>query len=114
MDNLTNEAKYLLSLMYKTYLQRRKSGILRRYAIQFGSLEEVHSELMSNKPIEDVKSICLELIKQKWINGRPAATTIRYISLTSEAIASLETTFKDRMDDVLAFLTKIKNATPFL
>lgn len=42
MDKFTNEAKYLLSMMYKIYLQRRKDGIDRSTALKFGDLDDLH------------------------------------------------------------------------
>ena len=36
MDDLTNDAKYLLSRMYAEYIQRRKNGDSKSVAINFG------------------------------------------------------------------------------
>lgn len=33
MDNLTNDAKYLISSMYKEYLSRRKNNISKKEAV---------------------------------------------------------------------------------
>lgn len=46
MDELTNEAKYLLSMMYKEYLQKRKSGANRSTSLKFGNLEKLHETVM--------------------------------------------------------------------
>ncbi|EOL42033.1 hypothetical protein UC3_02381 [Enterococcus phoeniculicola ATCC BAA-412] len=113
MDNLTNEAKFLLTSMYDVYLKKRKNKVIRKDAMFFGNLEDIHSSIMPKWQIEDVKSVCLELKKHKFISGTQASNTILFITLTTEAIASLEITFGDRANNILEFLAKIKNAIPF-
>lgn len=114
MDNLTNEAQFLLSSMYNVYLTRRKEGKTRKESMYFGSLEEVHSQIMPEWQLEDVKSVFFELKKYNFLSGTPASNTVWYIALQTEAVAMLETTFKDKMDSALAFAAKIKNAIPFI
>ncbi|WP_312753718.1 hypothetical protein [Rummeliibacillus suwonensis] len=114
MDLLTNDAKYLLSSMYKVYIDRRKSGILKKDAVFFENLNLIQSEIMSEWKIDDVFYTCMELKKHKLIMGKPASGTMICISLTTEAIASLETTFKDKADQVLNYANKIKNLIPFI
>lgn len=114
MDELTNEAKYLLSMMYKEYLQKRKSGANRSTSLKFGNLEKLHENVMPEWNIEDVKSVCWELMRHDMISGKNASSTISRISLNTEAIAMLETTFKDKVDTVLDYAIKIKSLIPFI
>ncbi|MDT2660664.1 hypothetical protein P7E02_12345 [Enterococcus hulanensis] len=114
MDNLTNDAKFLLSKMYEKYIEKRKKGYIKKDAKSFGNLEKVHSEIMSEWPIEDVLSTLLELRANEFIIGTPASTTMFHIQITNIAIAMLEKTFKDKVEDVLDFAAKIKSAIPFI
>ncbi|KZU97570.1 hypothetical protein A1D15_0349 [Lactiplantibacillus plantarum] len=40
--------------------------------------------------------------------------TLAYINMTTDSVAALEVSFKDRLDKVIDFISKIKNAIPFV
>lgn len=114
MDNLTNDAKFLLSSMYKIYVERRKNSELKRNATNFISVENIHETIMPEWHEEDVKSTCFELKKHGLISGTNASNSIVFIHLTTEAIAIMENQFKDKIDTVLDYANKIKGAIPFI
>lgn len=114
MENLTNDAKFLLSSMYKNYLEQRENGALKQDAVNFNDIKTIHSDIMPEWKIEDVLYTCFELKKHGLISGFIADDSLYEIKLTTEAIASLETTFADKIDNVLEFASKIKNSIPFI
>lgn len=114
LDLLTNDAKYLLASMYKSYVEKRKAGSLKKDAIYFGNLDDLHRNIMSEWPREDVQSTCFELRKHGLISGTPVGGTINMINLRTEAIAVMETKFKDRVDSILEYAIKIKSLIPFV
>lgn len=114
MDNLTNDAKFLLSSLYKAYLMRRNEGIIKAQAIRFIDAEEIHKNYMPEWKIEDVEFTCAELKKNDFISGRYLSNKLQYICLTTYAISQLEETFSDKLNKVLKFMEKIKNAIPFI
>lgn len=114
LDLLTNDAKFLLASMYKSYVEKRKDGSLKKDAISFGDLDDLHRDIMPEWPREDVKSTCLELKKHELITGVPAGGTIVRITLYTESIAIMETKFKDRVDLILDYPIKIKSLIPFI
>lgn len=114
LELLTNESRYLLGLMYKEYLEKRKSGVSRDNASRFVDIVSIHEKLMPNSLLDDVESFCFELLKHEWIKGMRADGTVFNISLTTEAIATLEVNFKDRIDSVVDFLSKLKAIIPFI
>lgn len=114
LDLLTNDAKYLLASMYKTYIEKRKTGALKKDATHFGHLDDLHRDIMSEWQREDVKSTCFELRRHGLITGTPASNTIVHIYITTEAIAIMESQFKDKVDSVLDYAIKIKSLIPFI
>lgn len=115
LEFLTNDAKYLISAMYQEYLSRRKNNVSKKDAVSFNSVNDIHSKLMPEWNFEDTLFTCKELKKHNLITGTNYGTgEIVLINLSTEAIALLETTFKDKADSVLEFMTKIKNAIPFI
>lgn len=99
--------------MYKIYIDRRKDGEIKERAAYFGDVPFIHENIMGKWKIEDVEYTCFELKKHKLIDGIYADDTIVTVNLSTEAIALLEKTFFDKVDDVLGFLAKVKDAIPF-
>lgn len=114
MDFLTNDAKYLLSSMYKKYIERRKNDMLKEDAVCFDDINTIHKEIMPEWKFEDVSYTVFELEKHGLISGSSGDNSLSDIELSSEAIASLETTFADKIDKVLEYAAKIKSAIPFI
>lgn len=111
--NLTNDAKFLVSSMYKIYIEQRKNKIDKRVARLFGDISDIQ-KIMSQWSPDDVLDTCFELRDKGLINGTPGNNSLFYISLTTDAIALLEVSFKDKADDVLDYIVKIKSLIPFI
>lgn len=114
MDELTNDAKFLISTLYSEYLKRRKEGQSKEQSIFFDDVESIHSQYMNEWMIEDVNFTCFELLNNSFILGQPADDSIIFIRLSTKAIAGLEVTFKDKVDKVLDYAIKIKSSIPFI
>lgn len=96
------------------YIKKRKDGVSKDDATSFGDVHQVNKEIMPEWSFEDTRFTCFELRKHGYIKGTPADNQLWYINLTTEAIAELEVSFKDRLEAVLKFASDIKSAIPFL
>lgn len=114
MDNLTNDAKYLISSMYATYIKRRKDKVSRKQARNFQGIGFIKDNIMPEWSEKDILDTCFELKKHGYIDGSLADNTFYTLYLTTEAIAELEVSFKDKLESVLDFAAKIKSVIPFL
>jgi len=114
LDELTNDSKFLLSSMYKEYLQIRKSGVDRNTSRKFGNEIDLHNNLMPEWLQADVHDSIAELIKLKYLGSITGDNKFTFIMLNPKAIAELETTFKDKIDTVLDYAAKIKDVIPFV
>lgn len=106
--NLTNDAKFLISSMYKEYLSRLKDNLPKRSAVLFGNSESIH-RLMPEWSKEDTDYTVEELIGKGLLKGHPVLGGYLDITLTTDAVAMLQMSFKDKIDTVLDYATKIKN-----
>ena len=106
--NLTNDAKFLISSMYKEYLSRLKDNSPKRSAVLFGNSESIH-RLMPEWSKEDTDYTVEELIDKGLLKGYPVIGGYLDITLTTDAVAMLQMSFKDKIDTVLEYATKIKN-----
>ena len=118
MNELTNDAKYLLSSMYAQYLDRRKDNISKREARNFQNIDFIKENIMPEWSKEDILDTCFELQRHKCISATPGNNTLFFINLPTEAIAALELKFKEptlkeRIESVLDFAAKVKAAIPF-
>lgn len=115
LDDLTNDAKFLLSEMYADYISRRKNGTPKQEAVKFKSAQSIHESIMKDWSLEDTTFTCKELLD----SGLITATFIdgyifTNIHLTTIAIAKMESKFKDKVDEVLDYAGKVKSLIPFI
>lgn len=114
MEILTNDAKFLVSALYKKYVERRDFKTPKNKAVYFNTITQIHQEIMPEWLYEDVEFTCFELKKYNYISGLAADNTLIGIRLTTEAIAQLENQFSDKVDKILDYMAKIKSAVPFI
>ena len=115
LELLTNDAKYLISLMYKEYVIRRKNKIPKDQAVDFKDIEYVHTHLMEEWTYDDTLFTCRELKRQNMITSTNYGDdNMIMIRLSTEAIAIMENKFKDNSEKALDFAVKIKSLIPFI
>lgn len=113
--NLTNDAKFLLSKMYAQYISARESGKSKSESrLCADSIPELKKSLMPEWSIEDTLDTCLELHTKHLIDAYTNNGNLFRMTLTTDAIAILEVSFKDKLDTVLDYATKIKGLIPFI
>lgn len=114
MDNLTNDAKFLISSMYATYIKRRKEKISKEESRNFQSIDYIKENIMPEWTYDDILDTCFELRRHGYISATSGSNTLYLIGITTDAIAELEVSFKDKLDTVLDYAGKIKNLIPFI
>lgn len=105
---LTKDAEKLICLLYKSYLQKRKSGIPKSEATCFGSSHNIHEQLCPELIFEDVDDTCRELSRADLLNCSWADNTAYHVTLSDNAIIYMENRFKNGLAEVLEFVEKIK------
>ncbi|MBS0955897.1 hypothetical protein [Lactiplantibacillus plantarum] len=109
LDELTNDAKYLLSQMYKKYLQNRSKGQNKRDSMAFGSEFDIHDNIMPEWSQVDTRETINELSRSNLLDVGFGNDKALYVSLSTSAIVLMEHKFKDNLDAVIDYLTKIKS-----
>lgn len=80
----------------------------------FGTLFEVHQKIMPDWKTDDVKFTVSELKDYGLVAATAASGTYYRIMLRPQAIALLESQFKDKVESVLDYAIKIKSLIPFV
>lgn len=109
LDELTSDARYLLSQMYKEYLKNRSKGKNKRDAMAFGSEFEIHDNIMPEWSQADTRETINELSRGNLLAVGFGNGKALYISLSTNAIVLMEHKFKGQLKDVIDYATKIKS-----
>ena len=111
---LTKEADYLISLLYKSYLEKRKNGISKFQSKHTGSSSEILDNILPKWEFDDVDETCRELCRANMLQGQFASDVMVDSFLTDNAIIYMENRFKNGLNSVIEHISKIKSAIPFL
>lgn len=110
---LTKDAYALLSVLYKDYLQRRKSGQAKRDATYFGNSHDIHKNFMPGRNFIDVDDACRELSKAGFLVCLFADCIAYEVTLTDEAIFYMENRFKNGMAFFFKYLEQLRSLLPW-
>lgn len=113
LDELTNDAKYLISSMYKSYIEKREAGECKRDASSFGSEFDIKQVIMSEWQQADIHETVNELSRARLLNVRYGSNVAVTVSLSTDAIVLMEHKFKNKMDTVIDYAVKIKSLISF-
>lgn len=110
---LTRDADALICILYKEYLQRRKDGLPKRNAMNFGSSPDIHEKFMPKWLFEDVDDTCRELSRAGLLNCVFADNITFRVSLTENAVIYMENRFKDGFTSVINHLKELMTLIPW-
>jgi len=112
---LTKEADALICLLYKQYLEKRKNGLSRQKAKDFGSPINIHQSIVPKWNFEDVDDVCRELERVDLINILNKTLDGNcQVELSDNGIVYMENRFKNNVNEVLEHLGKIKDLISFI
>ncbi len=105
--DLTKDSEKLLCVLYKNYLEKRKSGAAKSEAKSFGSSHNIHESLCPNWLFEDVDDTCRELSRAGMLNCLWADSIAYHVNLSDFAISYMDNRFKNGLKDVINFLANL-------
>lgn len=115
MENtLTKDSMRLLCVMYKSYLEKRKSGMSKSSSNEFGSSHAIHETLLPDWQFDDVNETCFELARAGFIVIDYGDNIVTQASITDSGISFMENRFKNGLAGVVDFLTKFIPNIPTL
>ena len=105
---MTNDAEYLICVLYNEYLNRRADGESKSESAIFGSSAHVFEEFFAEWNIEDIDETLRELHSLGYVNCLFASNTIVCFSLTFSGIAFMEQRFGRKLDKILEAISNLK------
>ena len=107
-EKLTNEAKYMLCVLYQEYLNRRKIEIPRDDAVMFGDAEHLQTLLFPTWPTHDISSTARELSESGFLSVLFGDNELADAALTKDAIIYMETRFKRGAKNLLSAISELR------
>ena len=104
---LSSDATKLITMLYKDYLEKRKSGIAKSQAIAFGSSHDIHERLCPDWIFEDVDDTCRELSLANLLDCFWADSIAYDVNLSQNGITFMENKFKGNLVAVTKFLADL-------
>ena len=103
---LTKDSDKLICVMYKSYLEKRKSGISKSEANQFKSSHAIHEDLLPKWLFDDVDDTCRELSRAGLIECSWYDNNAYNVRISDLGISYMENRFKNGLSEVIDFITK--------
>lgn len=104
---LTKDQEKLLCLLYKDYLEKRKSGKPIRESNYFGDSNDIRNKHLPDWTDDDASDICWDLCRADILYCAPGDNLANEVSLTSNAISMMENRFKDGLMEVIDVISKL-------
>jgi hypothetical protein len=105
---LTKESEYILTAMYKEFLNRYNNGIPRDKAKVFGHQENILA-LVPEIPEQDITGLLAELKDQEMIVTSSGSDISYFVNLTTKAIVFMENRVGTKVSEVIKALANIKS-----
>lgn len=103
MEQLTKDADKIICCIYKEYLERRKSGISKSKAKEFSDSFYKNVQTLSKWSDEDISDTLQELHDKAYIKRN----IFEEFVLLDSAVIYMENRFKNGLDGVMDFISKI-------
>lgn len=106
---LTQDADYLLCVLYDAYRQRCKNGISRYDAKFFGNSESIQEEYIQQWSTDDIDEVARELFRQGMIECQFGDDTVCAIFLLDDGLVYMENRFSDNFDKLTQRLSALRS-----
>lgn len=97
---LTNDADYLLCVLYDAYKQRRKNGVPQDEARQFGDPEKIQSDYIPQWSTEELCAVARELSRHGLAACAFGDDCFIFLALSTDGIAFMEQRFSRKLDEL--------------
>ncbi|MEK5096694.1 hypothetical protein [Bacillus sp. FSL W8-0848] len=112
--SLTKDADALICILYKKYCQDLQDGSPKAQAKLLGSSKQIYETLVPQWSFVDVDETCRELKRSRLVDCLYTDNVVSQVWFTDAGIIYMENRFKNGLNDVLDYLSKIKGLIPFI
>ncbi len=113
-ETLTKDQQYILSVLYKDYLECVKSGSVKLSCNNFDDAEGIHLKYFQKLHFEDVDNDLKKLKKSGFLHGVLADNTIYHVTISDKTIVYFENEFKNNLKSIIDSISSIASIIPGL
>ena len=108
---LTKESEYVLTAMYKEFLDRYNQGVPRDKCKIFGHQDNI-LKLVPEIPEQDIVELILELKEKNMVIASKVSNIYYWVALTTDSIIFLENRTSGKISSVVKALNDLKSLLP--
>ncbi|UVJ20540.1 hypothetical protein NW983_11575 [Staphylococcus aureus] len=113
-ETLTKDQQYILSVLYKDYLECVKSGSVKLSCNNFDDAEGIHLKYFQKLHFEDVDNDLKKLKNSGFLHGVIADNTIYHVTISDKTIVYFENKFKNNLKSIIDSISSIASIIPGL
>lgn len=106
---LTDDADYLLCVLYDAYRSRRKNGESSFDSRLFGGSECIQEDYIQQWPTDDIDDAAGELAESELVSCLFADNTLVELALERKGIAFMEHRFGDKLDKLTQRIASLRS-----
>ena len=106
---LTDDADFLLCILYDAYKQRRKNGESAFDARIFGDPESIQESYCQTWPTDDIVDAAFELSQAGLVTYLPCDDSFDTLVLERSGTSMMEHRFGDKMDKLLSRISELRS-----
>lgn len=106
--DLTQNAEYLLCVLYKAYVERSESDEFADIAAYFGGSEDIQQDYITNWSTGKIDNAAWELSRKGLLATQSGDDTVCQSALTDDGIAYMEHRFGRKLDTLLQRLATLR------
>lgn len=111
---LTKDSDYLICKLYESYLEKRSQQVPKYNAKIMGSSQNIQETVFPKWSCEDVDETCRELDRAGLLQCHYADNSVYTSILSDKGIIYMEHRFKNNINSILEYISKIKDCIPFI
>ncbi|MFR0815359.1 MAG: hypothetical protein ACLSIL_13305 [Enterococcus casseliflavus] len=104
---LTKESEYVLTAMYKEFLDRYNQGVPRDKAKIFGHQDNIF-KFVDIFPEQDLTGLLQELKEKSMIIAKPSSNIFYWVAMTTDSIIFMENRVGRNINKIVDWLIKTK------
>ncbi len=105
---LTQNAEYLLCVLYKAYVERSESAEFADIAAYFGGSEDIQQDYITNWSTDKIDNAAWELSRKGLLATQSGDDAVCQSALTDDGIAYMERRFGRKLDTLLQRLATLR------
>ncbi len=104
---LSKDSDRLICILYKEYMQKRKSGTDKFMASILGSAIKIKENLMPDESVEDISQTCWALHDEGLLNVCPGDNIAYEVAITEDGVIYMENRFPKGLKQLLEYMKSL-------